>query len=464
MTSDRVASRSFSAADQEAFAALSGDTNPMHMDPIAARRTQPGACVVHGVHLFLWALEMLASDGDALAGLTGAKTQFKTFTWLDQDVVLSRPKPNGIELSVDGVSVLRSTLRFNSPPRPRQLPGDLRDVPLTLHEPAFAEMEGQVGILRHASDPRPMFPALCASFGAKMIAEIALTSSVVGMVVPGLHSIFAELDIDFDKASGEGLRFRCERADERFRAVSLRVEGACIAGSVFAFERQPPAVAPPMDEVLKAVEAREFAGRRALVVGGSRGIGAVTAKILAAGGAEVLFTYSAGRDDAEKVRDDISHTTGCHMVQMRQFTVGDDAARLASLGPFTHVYYFPTPRIGSSKGGYDRAKYEAFEAVYVEGFKSLVVALMASHPASNPFFFYPSSVFVTEQPKGMAEYVMAKTAGEMLCTELARDRGLSIHIARLPRIATDQTAAIPPVPAADALEVMLPILRQKGTV
>ena len=41
--------RRFSIADQRRFADLSGDSNPMHMDPVAARRLLSGQLVVHGV-------------------------------------------------------------------------------------------------------------------------------------------------------------------------------------------------------------------------------------------------------------------------------------------------------------------------------------------------------------------------------------------------------------------------------
>ena len=48
----------------------------------------------------------------------------------------------------------------------------------------------------------------------------------------------------------------------------------------------------------------------ALIIGGSRGIGEVTAKILAAGGANVLITYNKGKNDAEKVVSDINSHGG----------------------------------------------------------------------------------------------------------------------------------------------------------
>ena len=47
---------SFSLDDQVAFAKLSGDYNPVHLDPLKARRTRFGYPVVHGIHLMLWEL------------------------------------------------------------------------------------------------------------------------------------------------------------------------------------------------------------------------------------------------------------------------------------------------------------------------------------------------------------------------------------------------------------------------
>src|SRR5579871_6233353 len=46
----------------ELFARISRDFNPLHMDPVWARRTPLGAPIVHGVHSLLWLLEALAAQ------------------------------------------------------------------------------------------------------------------------------------------------------------------------------------------------------------------------------------------------------------------------------------------------------------------------------------------------------------------------------------------------------------------
>jgi 3-oxoacyl-[acyl-carrier protein] reductase len=64
-------------------------------------------------------------------------------------------------------------------------------------------------------------------------------------------------------------------------------------------------------------------GKRALVTGGSRGIGAAIARELAAGGAEVVLGYRTGADEADAVATEI----GGSAVQA-DVSSPDDAARL----------------------------------------------------------------------------------------------------------------------------------------
>jgi hypothetical protein len=59
---------------------------------------------------------------------------------------------------------------------------------------------------------------------------------------------------------------------------------------------------------------------------------------------------------------------------------------------------------------------------------------------------------------------MAKAAGEILCADLMRaHRNLTVSAPRLPRVLTDQTATVPPVPVVDPIATLLPLLRAEAS-
>src|ERR1700723_1360603 len=74
-TSD-MAVRSFTMACQRSFAELSGDRNPVHVDPLTAPRSLLGGVAVHGIHRLLWARDELAAGRD-LRGFARLRMQFE---------------------------------------------------------------------------------------------------------------------------------------------------------------------------------------------------------------------------------------------------------------------------------------------------------------------------------------------------------------------------------------------------
>ena len=124
------------------------------------------------------------------------------------------------------------------------------------------------------------------------------------------------------------------------------------------------------------------------------------------------------------------------------------------------LYYFATPKIfGRRRGFFNYELLQDFQDVYVTAFGRLVDQL-SSRSSAKLRVLYPSSVAVTENLRAMAEYALAKRAGEELCAYYNAYAQVEITVERLPRIRTDQTSTVTGFSAADAFEVMTPLVRR----
>ena len=471
-----LAARTFSLGDQWSFAALSGDRNPMHVDPVAARRTPAGAPAVHGLHGLLWSLECLARDG--LPPIAAIDADFSSFLHPGEEAVL-RAGPRVADriratLSVEtppsaAAPVATYAVRLGdraAPPPPAGAFGGLLYDDRNLADPldtsfeALGTLEGRVAPAAAEAAIRAAFPSLARLIGVCRIGALLATTRLVGMVAPGLHSTFHRLSVvlhgdDEEAADGGVLGFRARAADARYGVATFEIRGLGIGGTVRA-SRRPPPVRQPATAALRALlPGQPLAGRSALVVGGSRGLGEVVAKLLAAAGAAVELTYLSGVADAENVVDDIRAAGGSARA-FRYDCLADADLKLAAcaIRPDS-AYYFATSRIaGRATPRFSPERFADFRRVYVDGFEAFAEALKRRRPGPLRLF-YPSSVFVTDPPPGMVEYAAAKAEGEALCAEMGRRHAdLVIDAERLPRLATDQTASMLDGDAADPAEAL----------
>jgi len=468
-----IACRQFSLADQLQFAAVTGDHNPMHVDFLQARRTQAGEPVVHGIHMLLWALDSLRTAQPDLPRLRGLRAQFNKFVYLGEKVeaAVVQQLPTGLRLvlSVNGAARSKLAVDFGdelqdcfiaSEPAPEEVA--FSPLPLNLHFEQMAGRSGKIPFHMKKEDAATMFPAAAEWLTPTRIAALGASTYLVGMVCPGLHSIYSELSVKLckDPCHEESLTFHVTETDPRFRSVDQEIAGGGLAGSVKGFARLPPVRQATMNELVGLADPDEFAGSLALIVGGSRGLGELTAKIIATGGGRVLITWQSGSDDAERVASEINAAGGkCEtMVYDARKPAAQQFAHLADAP--THAYYFATPGIFRPQASiFAEARLQEFLSVYVDGFWQLTETLRARQPKLS--MFYPSSVSVAERPQGMTEYSMAKAAGELLCADMnATMAPAHVTVSRLPRLPTDQTASITAVETASPLATMLPIIRE----
>ena len=456
--------------DQTSFAALSGDCNPIHVDAVAARRIGAGAQVVHGVHNLLWCLDEAVSQLPNLRAATSLRVNFDNFVTVGQTVDLAVVSSDAARLKLevrlrDAVSLTalvgfgeevaeareETPAEFFNPDQPLDIP--------------IADLSGLTGKLPFARTPSALsdkFPHATRLFGARRLTALGTFTRLIGMVCPGLHSIFNRITLRVCGDVGmDGIYFRVTDANREHRRVACTVWGGGWPGTLIATMRHPPTLQPSMAEMSRLVQAEETRQVVALVVGGSRGIGEATAKLIAAGGGTAIITYASGQGDARRVADEIVAWGGrCKVMQLDvKLPIAEQVRHLEETP--NQLYYFATPMIGGRKSQiFEPARLREFLDYYVNGFYECCQALLDKRPAGL-VALYPSSVFVAERPAGVAEYAMAKAAGEELCRDM-NDQIASLHVvvSRLPRLATDQNPGLSRNDVPSVGEVILPLVRE----
>lgn len=463
----------FALADQIEFARFSHDFNPIHIDPIASRRLIYGKPVVHGVNAMLWALASFSHDLPGPIQLHRLTCSFMKPVFLNEEVTIEIHAPinrkSVIRIRQGGQVVAKISLVYamcevcllevfqdqgncDSP---------FSTQPDVVAEEALAGLSGEFVMAFDTAQAIAIYgPKLLAVFGNQVIAEITSLTKVVGMHAPGLNSLFTEIQLKPATAFRKPylLHYKTLEYDQRFHQLILDCSSRTFDARLKAFYRPPAVLQASYSTLKQSVCAMEFVSQRALIIGGSRGLGEVTAKYLAAGGAQVLLTYSSGAADAEAIVRDISLHGGVASSAPFDLTSinGEALDALDDFAP-TDIYYFATPLIFSGqKGVFAEGRLKQFMDFYLLGFHRLVDHF--SKRGTNRYFC-PSSVALDESPAAMGEYCVAKAAAEAYSDWVVRNRPhIRIAHPRLPRLATDQTASIAAADNGDT-KLMLDLLR-----
>lgn len=477
---ETIGTRVFQNEDQVLFAQISHDFNPMHVDPVAARRLISGQQVVHGIHLLLSALEFWLPN--LASPLKMVTCNFKNPVSVGDRVHFNQTdidtNQSMVEGTVNGLVCLIVTLSCSSKNSATAVANaksgyattNLQNSLLleTLRKPFDEGPDFHRGrrytIPLNSSGHAANFPRSFILLGkARLSATIAL-SYIVGMVCPGLHSVFSStyIELETDAKNTDSLYLSIGKYDHRFRLFDLTFDGP-IRGTIKAFSRPPPQLQPTVKDLQKILTPLEFKGTLSLIIGASRGLGELTAKILAAGAGDTVITYSSGLDDVNAIHDEIRQQTQSKCRTMR-LNLNQDDFHSVNLDwtQFTSIYYFATPRIFRKKAlVFEASLFQEFFKIYIEKFYELCACVEESTRTTKVKIYFPSTIALEERPKGMTEYAMAKSAAEVLTHEINRTfTKVSVLSTRLPRLSTDQTATILNIPAESNIETLLPIIRK----
>ena len=469
--------------DSVEFANLSGDKNPIHLSETLARKTLYGNTVVHGVHAGLKLLEFSAAKLNNEISPTQIKLEFRkplfhgvAFDITDQPTdVDSSSWQFRLVANQRDICILKLEAAFNVEEGENTFSKiDLKQTGPSEPE-ILSEARGQTPLSLPMEDLKRLFPELSARPKFFSLAAMLLASTrIVGMECPGLHSLLHSIvlhqtdrsPVEFRSQEEDDLvTYKVLRYDTRFNMVEIAVKARNWSGVLTAFVRPTPYSQKSFCQIAKLVESESWKEKHALILGGSRGMGEVAAKMIAASGGKVSISYNIGKFDAAKIVEEILEGGG--KASSFHFDVTDKNSNISEcieIESVTDLIYFASPRITKQvETNFNIDEFNKFIVFYIDAFAK-VVRNLASNTDKDLSIFWPSTSYIENPEIGLSEYVAAKAAGETQCAYLQSElRNVKIVCPRLTRQKTDQVQSVISIEAEDPSSSLLRFFGRAST-
>lgn len=464
-------------ADMTLFSAVSHDINPLHTSSDYARRTPFGEPVVFGILGALASLQHTPYRPSQTLNKVSLLFSNPLFAGINYRVgVESTDTEDNIEVLDGRRRMIECTFTYRdladstSGALPASEAVASRTVPAEWEE---AMLTDQLVVTGEYMPPSQQVAQLIARWqlDAKgitpaQIGALAWTSYVVGMELPGKQAAYSRLEMslaayDSTPMAPYSYSVKMVGRDPRFNllrlAAQLRDGETVVADAQIAAFLRSDSRACSFDALEKWLPpSRALHGKVALVIGGSRGLGAALVGALASQGCTVLLNYSRSQREAEAVRDGLRGANG-------------DVRLLAGDAAEYDWCRQQSERIANEFGGLDFLICNASPAIrpldftsdtltrfhqFVDQSLRLVTVPLAAflEPLKSrdgrPVVI--SSIYAKTAPAEFPHYVAAKAAIEGLMRSIITQAATSRSVlVRPPKLLTDQTNT--PLGKKDAL-------------
>lgn len=182
-----------------------------------------------------------------------------------------------------------------------------------------------------ADGPRGNPCGIADGFHIPHLLATALLSTSVGMCLPGKFATFLDFQLSFHGILEKGIEYdlagvvthvsrSTSIVKKSVSITGIDAKDALVSGKVNVLVNAPPARMPSLQLLRDSATDPGLKEKVVLVTGASRGIGETIAKMFAAFGSSVAVNYFRGKEDAERVAEEISSQGG------RAFAVHADVA------------------------------------------------------------------------------------------------------------------------------------------
>ncbi|BEK36702.1 hypothetical protein B11476_04050 [Campylobacter coli] len=439
----------------ELFSKLSGDFNPLHLDEEFAKNSYYSKQIIYGIYQVFLTLENFFKKNQKNIKIQKIKTSFINPLFKDEDFNLKPIKSKNKfskKYEITNKSKILSKIDFEFQEESKSdnpYENVLFNKYDSISNPLPKEKNIKEELKYNSTIFKQLFP-LCATYlNPQNIAILLASTRVVGMKIPGLHSIYSSLNLNFsnDNIENKQLIYNYEK-HHSIECYLIDFISPC-KGSIKAFIR--PQLVENLNYkslVLKypnILESKNFKEQKALVVGASSGLGNTCAKILALGGAKILATYHT-----KSIQENIPN---CNFLQYNALKPSKiSIEKIKKFNP-THIYYFATPKISIQGNKLDRKILFNFLDYYIFGLEKIL-------SFTNPIFCLSSSSssFVEDLPLDMKEYSIAKAAMEIYMKYLKKTKNIEIQTPRFPRAKTNQTLSLIPQNLKETDELIISML------